>query len=101
MSLIVGQWGIDAILLGDPDGCLSSSWNTCGRLFTFHSDGTGEVDGRVFTWLLSRNGAPLLTMLDGSGSLEIYAHAAYDDEVFSVLTRTTTEERQYHSTPRQ
>ena len=94
-DLIVGQWGIDAILPGDPDGCLSSSWNTCGRLFTFHSDGTGEVDGRVFTWLLSRNGAPLLTMLDGSGSLEIYAHAAYDDEVFSVLTRTTTEERQY------
>ena len=53
------------------------------------------VDGRVFTWILNSNGAPLLTMLDGSGSVEIYAHAAFGDQIFSALTRTTTDQNQY------
>ena len=87
-GLIVGQWGIDAILPGDPDGCLSSDWNTCGRLFTFHSDGTGEVEGRYFNWTYSDPGAVLVTMYDGSGSIELIPHHALEDGSVSLLMKT-------------
>ncbi|MDB2434927.1 hypothetical protein N9W66_12400, partial [Luminiphilus sp.] len=62
---VVGTWGMNLILPGDEDGCLSSDgWNQCGRLAEFDGDGTGEVDGRLFTWSISGAGTLLVDMVD-------------------------------------
>jgi hypothetical protein len=88
---VVGTWGMNLILPGDEDGCLSSDgWNQCGRLAEFDGDGTGEVDGRLFTWSISGAGTLLVDMVDQTGSVELIAQTVQLDGSINMLSKTRT-----------
>jgi hypothetical protein len=92
---VVGTWGMNLILPGDEDGCLSSDWNQCGRLAEFDGDGTGEVDGRLFTWSISGAGTLLVDMVDQTGSVELIAQTVQLDGSINMLSKTRTNGNNY------
>ena len=67
----------------------------CGHHFSFGADGLGSVDDRAFIWRISESGRLVISMIDGTGSIELTKQVAYSDGVVSVLSRVYTETESY------
>ena len=61
----------------------------------FGADGLGSVDDRAFIWRISESGRLVISMIDGTGSIELTKQVAYSDGVVSVLSRVYTETESY------
>ena len=61
----------------------------------FGADGLGSVDDRAFIWRISESRRLVISMIDGTGSIELTKQVAYSDGVVSVLSRVYTETESY------
>ena len=87
---IVGEWGLNTVVPGEIRTCANDGDRKCGQIFEFIESGIGYIRDRVFNWSVNDDGTLMISMVDGTGSMDVMKVRDMTDGAIEVLTTTST-----------
>ena len=75
---------------GEIRTCANDGDRKCGQIFEFTESGIGYIRDRVFNWSVNADGILMISMVDGTGSMDVMKVRDVTDGAIEVLTTTST-----------